>query len=60
MRIQLTELQVWFILKAIDLKDAVLPLAEETMSDEEFIKDYGVSKEKVNKSLDNLLLKINT
>lgn len=60
MRIQLTELQVWFILKAIDLKDAVLPLAEETMSDAEFIKDYGVSKEKVNKSLDNLLLKINT
>ncbi len=58
MRIQLTEMQIWFIKKAIDLQDAVLPLAEETMTDEEFVKDYGVTKEQVRKSLESLLEKV--
>lgn len=58
MRIQLTEMQIWFIKKAIDLQDAVLPLAEETMTDEEFVKDYGVTKEQVRKSLKSLLEKV--
>lgn len=58
MRIQLTEMQIWFIKIAIDLQDAVLPLAEETMTDEEFVKDYGVTKEQVRKSLESLLEKV--
>ena len=58
MRIQLTEMQIWFIKKAIHLQDAVLPLAEETMTDEEFVKDYGVTKEQVRKSLESLLEKV--
>ncbi len=58
MRRQLTEMQIWFIKKAIDLQDAVLPLAEETMTDEEFVKDYGVTKEQVRKSLESLLEKV--
>lgn len=58
MRIQLTEMQIWFIKKAIDLQDAVLPLAEETMTDEEFEKDYGVTKEQVRKSIKSLLEKV--
>ncbi len=58
MRIQLTEMQIWFIKKAIDLQDAVLPLAEETMTDEEFEKDYGVTKKQVRKSLKSLLGKV--
>lgn len=57
-KIQLTEMQVWFIKKAIELQDAVLPLAEETMTDEEFKKDYGVTKKQVRKSLESLYNKI--
>lgn len=58
MRIQLTPIQAWFIEKAIKNQDAVLPLSEETMSDEEFYNDYGVKKEQVRKSLKSLLTKI--
>ena len=54
MEIKLTELQVWFLKKAIIHKDWVLPLHKDTLDDKDFKLVYGVTKKKVNKEIDEL------
>lgn len=58
MRIQLTDIQIWFMQKAIDVKEAVIPLDEEGMSEEDFKKEYGFTKKQVITSLESLSEKI--
>ena len=54
MRIKLTEIQVWFIQKAIDVKEAVIFLDEESQSEEDFLEENGVTKKEVIESLKTL------
>lgn len=44
--------------KAIDVKEAVIPLDEEGMSEEDFKKEYGFTKKQVITSLESLSEKI--
>ncbi len=56
--IKLSKTQNWFLLKAIDLAAAVLPLEDSVTSEKEFLADYGISKSKVNKELNALYKKL--
>ena len=56
--IKLSKTQNWFLVKAINLSSAVLPLEENVLSEEQFLADYGISKGKVNKELDALYKKL--
>jgi hypothetical protein len=54
MQINLTPLQAWFIQQAIEMQNEVLPLSNDSLADETFEKDYGVSKSEVKASLERL------
>jgi len=54
----LTEFDIWFIKKAIDLKEAILPLEEGCLSEIEFTKTYGISKLSAEKGIKKLYDKI--
>lgn len=57
MRIQITEFQVAFIKKAIDLKEAVIPFE---ITEEEFKEEYGITKVQAKESISALSEKLKT
>lgn len=56
--ITLTPNQIWFIKLAISHKEYVLPLSKESLSDDIFEEDYGVSKEEMIKEIEDLNIKM--
>lgn len=58
MKLELTPLQRWFIRLAITHKEEILPLSNNSLDDDIFKEDYGVSKTEVLKELDNLISKL--
>lgn len=59
MEVILTAHQVWFVKCAIEAKDAVLPLHPNSLDDDVFKKDYGVSKDVINAEIVSLKNQIN-
>jgi len=53
----LTDLEVEFIKRACNLKDAVMPLDEETLDDETFKSDFGYTKKTMNNTVEGLYKK---
>ena len=56
--VQLTELEIWFIECAIELKNAVLPLDPQSLDARIFKKDYGKTKKEVEQAIKSLKQKI--
>jgi hypothetical protein len=54
MKIELTQLQIWFIKLAITHKEEILPLSKNALADDIFEEDYGVSKQKMIEEIQNL------
>ena len=54
MKIEITETQKMFLLKAIEHKDWVLPLDKNTVTEIEFKHTYGYTKKQVNKEIARL------
>ena len=58
MKSDLTQLQLWFIKLAITHKEEILPLSKNALDDDVFEEDYGVSKQKMLKEIENLSVKL--
>lgn len=59
MKVELSEIEAWFINLAITHKEEILPLSEKALDDKNFEEDYGVTKAEVIESLENLRKKLN-